>query len=91
VLVRALKEQTDRLLNPQNQLINLPTNFSIPGYYPGMGGGSSTTVNESYNIQVPVTFNGQVTTPDIERTIRDTVARAIADGRQASSRAARKY
>lgn len=52
----AIERQTDALLHPENRYLNLPSNFTVPGYLPqfaGSGGGAYAPVAvHTYSIQI---------------------------------------
>lgn len=55
--IKAIENQTDALLRPENQLINLPTTFRVPNYAPAFGSAASVA-GQTDNRSVTINING---------------------------------
>jgi hypothetical protein len=89
--ISTIASQTDKLLHPENRLLNLPTDFSVPAYQPFGGGGA--TVSNRYDVAVNVTVNGPAdsgTVATMKRATAEAVADALAQGGRNSARGVRR-
>lgn len=94
--ISAIEQQTDKLLNPQRALLNLPSNFNVPSYAPqfasGSGGGGNTTIRYGdTHVTLHVTAPAGQTPEEMERSVERAVAKAINQGRASTPRMVTRY
>jgi hypothetical protein len=92
--ISAIERGNDALLNPDNRLLNLPSNFNVPSYIPqfasaggGAGGGAVEYSPTENNFKVEVNVSGtDVSKADIEVAVERGIAKALREGRHNSPR-----
>lgn len=86
--ITTIERQTDSLLNPENRLLNLPTNFSLPSYMPFGGAGGGNVYNNDVNVSIELKGDPErgVTLAQIRRVATEAVQDAMESGMRNRSR-----
>ena len=79
--ITTIQAQTDALIKPENRLLALPADFSIPGYMPsnGLGGGGSNRVTQVAKIEINIPVQNNSNPKEIADQVEEAVGRVLYD------------